>query len=358
MDKEVAYGYLTIVGITLAAASPLPVPVSVHMLIITFAIIWVGSVNSTKKPQEGEDEMEVMQSKDAYMFPIIGSVTLGSLYLVFKYLPKEYVNYVVKAYFFVFGVFVLGAKFSTILASVLPPSTVESLTKQKWSFVVPSFLASKKPEERKDKKPETVVNTPLDLIGYMLSTPVAIWYLTHNHWVASNMFGVAFSIQGIEMISLGSYFNGAVLLGGLFFYDVFWVFGTDVMVTVAKSFDAPIKLLFPQMWEGTPSLLGLGDIVIPGIFIAMMLRFDIKRGDASRPYFKNVMVSYFLGLATTVGVMYAFKAAQPALLYLVPACLGSTMLTGFLRGELKTLMAYNEEKKEEGEAEDDSKKDK
>ena len=25
-------------------------------------------------------------------------------------------------------------------------------------------------------------------------------------------------------------------LGGLFVYDVFWVFGTDVMVTVAKSF--------------------------------------------------------------------------------------------------------------------------
>lgn len=50
---------------------------------------------------------------------------------------------------------------------------------------------------------------------------------------------------------------GCTLLGGLFLYDIFWVkimlkwwlyslnflqvFGTDVMVTVAKSFDAPIK---------------------------------------------------------------------------------------------------------------------
>ena len=33
---------------------------------------------------------------------------------------------------------------------------------------------------------------------------------------------------------------------GLFFYDIFWVFFTPVMVTVAKSFDAPIKLLFPR----------------------------------------------------------------------------------------------------------------
>jgi hypothetical protein len=28
--------------------------------------------------------------------------------------------------------------------------------------------------------------------------------------------------------------------------DIFWVFGTPVMVHVAKNFDAPIKLLFPR----------------------------------------------------------------------------------------------------------------
>ena len=54
--------------------------------------------------------------------------------------------------------------------------------------------------------------------------------------------------------------------------------GTDVMVTVAKSFDAPIKVVWPKdimalvnagllnTPEGTKfSLLGLGDIVLPGI---------------------------------------------------------------------------------------------
>ncbi len=80
-------------------------------------------------------------------------------------------------------------------------------------------------------------------------------------------------------MSVGSYKNAAILLSGLFIYDgefskseydqincepsqaipdlimgislahhsssiaVFWVFGTDVMVTVAKSFDAPIKVM-------------------------------------------------------------------------------------------------------------------
>lgn len=73
---------------------------------------------------------------------------------------------------------------------------------------------------------------------------------------------------------------GFILLWGLFFYDIFWVYGTDVMVTVAKNIDAPIKLLFPLDLLATPdkfSMLGLGDIVIPGIFVALCLKYDIDR---------------------------------------------------------------------------------
>jgi hypothetical protein len=36
-------------------------------------------------------------------------------------------------------------------------------------------------------------------------------------------------------ISLGSFQTGAILLAGLFCYDIFWVFGTDVMMTVATK---------------------------------------------------------------------------------------------------------------------------
>jgi len=39
---------------------------------------------------------------------------------------------------------------------------------------------------------------------------------------------------------------GFVLLGGLFFYDIFFVFGTNVMVTVAVSMDVPIKVRPPS----------------------------------------------------------------------------------------------------------------
>jgi len=69
---------------------------------------------------------------------------------------------------------------------------------------------------------------------------------------------------------MGTFKNGFLLLTLLFFYDIFFVFGTDIMLTVAKGIDAPIKLLFPRDWyhEDGPkfALLGLGDIVMPGFF--------------------------------------------------------------------------------------------
>lgn len=42
-------------------------------------------------------------------------------------------------------------------------------------------------------------------------------------------------------------------------------------------------------------------------------------------------MAYVGGLAATVAVMFYFKAAQPALFYLVPACLGATGVTALWR---------------------------
>lgn len=49
------------------------------------------SDNTTKDvtdEEEEEDEAEKMTAKDAYMFPVYGSLVLFSLYLAFKFLDK------------------------------------------------------------------------------------------------------------------------------------------------------------------------------------------------------------------------------------------------------------------------------
>ena len=62
-----------------------------------------------------------------------------------------------------------------------------------------------------------------------------------------------------------------------------------------------------------------------------------------KPFFFGNIDSYALGLGITVFVMYYFNHAQPALLYLVPCCLGGSMLTGLATGGFKEMWDYNEE---------------
>lgn len=101
------------------------------------------------------------------------------------------------------------------------------------------------------------------------------------------------------------------------------------MVSVATNLDVPIKLLWPKSATFSTArgftMLGLGDIVMPGVFIALALRYDHHRhltstanleGSFAKPYFYATLSAYVVGLVTTMTVMHVFHAAQPALLYL------------------------------------------
>jgi minor histocompatibility antigen H13 len=100
-------------------------------------------------------------------------------------------------------------------------------------------------------------------------------------------------------------------------------------------------------------MLGLGDIVVPGIFIALCLQFDYDQAEKrlskkslgdltsiAKPYFKSCLMAYMLGLMLTITMMHVFRAAQPALLYLSPACILSSIICACWRGELATILRY------------------
>mmetsp|Transcript_35581 Transcript_35581/g.46940 ORF Transcript_35581/g.46940 Transcript_35581/m.46940 type:complete len:456 (-) Transcript_35581:220-1587(-) len=424
------------------------IPVPVNLILTSTAIIYIGCHRSLRlrnaldedgKPKPAE-EREVMTQKDAYKFPIVGSAVLFGLYLLFKFLDKDLVNLLLAIYFSLIGVFTIGVSLDPMIHTIFKSKTTYGKV-YKLPLIGDVDLKF----------------TVSEMISLVFGAIFSAFYFKTKHWTLNNIFGISFCIQGMERISIGSYKVGAILLTGLFFYDIFWVFGTEVMVTVAKSFDGPIKLLFPRAWtsemlkcaevivpreitlgdevtglfktcvnessndvgvtaffetcvtslfegcgvkdgscvsteafeahqaadssaiggmiekcmaKGQFSMLGLGDIVIPGVFIALLLRFDATQaGDMTysdnaafpRPYFNAAALGYMLGLAATVFVMYYFNAAQPALLYLVPACLGASILVGLVRKEFGALFAYSEEdeddKKKEQEKEDSKKQD-
>jgi minor histocompatibility antigen H13 len=83
---------------------------------------------------------------------------------------------------------------------------------------------------------------------------------------------------------------------------------------------------------------------------------------APRPYFYGCVIGYIIAIITTVIIMLLFEHGQPALLYLVPACLGATLINALRLGELKTIWEFTEEnfvndpKEEEDEGEESEKK--
>ncbi|CAH2089884.1 unnamed protein product [Euphydryas editha] len=282
---------------------------------------------------ESGERPETMSNKDALMLPLKASCALFALYIFFQFFYKEYINLLLTGYFSYLGVLALGHLLRH--AASVPNLPYHIL-----------FTRGDN-DSRSD-----IVNynfTSYDVICLVISLCMGAWYLLKKHWIANNLFGIAFAIRGMELLRLNNVATGVILLCGLFLYDIFWVFGTNVMVTVAESFEAPIKLVFPQdllvngLNASNFAMLGLGDIVVPGIFIALLLRFDksLKRG--SEFYFRATFSAYILGLLATILVMHMFKHAQPALLYLVPACLGTPLTLALLRGDINALFNYKDQ---------------
>ncbi|KAJ1664162.1 hypothetical protein EV178_004374 [Coemansia sp. RSA 1646] len=326
---------------------------------------------------EDEDESETVTSEDAYMFPVYGSIALFSMYMIFKYLNKDWVNLLLSGYFALLGVVVMtqiSVRISKTLTGIKLPLFHVALVHQSKALFEMRF-------------------TYLHVAMVVVSSVITGLYLWSKNWVLSNAFGLALSLSAINMIRLDSFKSGMIMLAGLFVYDIFWVFGTEVMVSVAKNFEAPIKVVAPKtLWPDDGKLqftmLGLGDIIVPGVFVALCLRFDRQRyldsiGYAKdkrlpavlkgrhrgfrfpMPYFCACLAAYVAGLTTTIVVMHVFKAAQPALLYLSPACILSVVSMALVRGELGIVFAYNEEsdkkkdsdtKEHEGDDESKSKK--
>lgn len=341
------------------------------LALMAFIPIWMGSQMSLSsigpggmRKADDSDEIvyaEAMTQHDAGMFPVIGTGVLVTLFVLFKFLKlQDYVNMILTAYFVAIGIYAVSSSFAKPFLARLPGCGTQDedaydLSLNLW-FWDPTA------------EPVTLSFTNLDVMAVAVSTLLCLLYaLGGKHWILNNLIALAFCIEGLRSLSIGSYKIGTILLGGLFFYDIFHVFyshhvfGDSTMVTVARGLQAPIAVKFPRQiftsFNTNLSLLGLGDIVLPGVFIALLRRFDAYKSDslsATPVYFIVTYISYIFGLVATFAVMYVFNAAQPALLYLVPAVLGGSFATATLRGEIGDLLSYSEGAQEEDDL--DSKK--
>ncbi|KAJ5600220.1 Peptidase A22B signal peptide peptidase [Penicillium hetheringtonii] len=395
-----------------------------HLLVSALFPIWIGAHASLQRPSsaakppkkdedkgddtedEDDDEeeagpaqkMEGLEPSDALMFPLTAGLTLGGLYLVIKWLEDPAIlNKILSFYFSQMGIFFRRCVFEgcsrvfqadgQVRHSPLPgifgriplPGKILSLL---WSTRNASYQRLQLRLHVRGIIDGKGLIGLLDLFsGLFALGAVGYFAFITKPWWLTNFLGFCFSYGALQFMSPSTFWTGTLILGSLFFYDIYFVFFTPLMVTVATKLDVPIKLLFPRPAGPNDdptvqalAMLGLGDVVIPGMMAGLALRFDLflyyhRKGiqkaqieesesivkpqyqaatgswgerfwaptrasqipevqppyhDArafSKTYFKASIVGYVLGMVTTLLAMQYSNHAQPALLYLVPGVL-------------------------------------
>ncbi|XP_010545677.1 PREDICTED: signal peptide peptidase-like 2 [Tarenaya hassleriana] len=176
-------------------------------------------------------------------------------------------------------------------------------------------------------------------------------------WIGQNILGIALIITVLQIVHVPNLKVGTVLLSCAFLYDIFWVFISkklfheSVMIVVARGDRSgedgiPMLLKIPRMFDpwGGYSIIGFGDILLPGLLIAFSLRYDWLANKTLRTgYFIWAVTAYGLGLLITYVALNLMDGhGQPALLYIVPFTLGTLITLSRKRGDFNVLWTKGE----------------
>ena len=356
-------------------------------------------------PEEQKRRVEGLEPLDALLLPLASGLMLACLYFLIKWVDDPAVlNKILNWYCAVIGVWSVTQMIRDTMSvftsfvypqirdkdgreskQILPPSgALPLLSTPPLSTRISNAISKLRnlPSQRLDVRiyVHNLVQArfkigPQDITSLFLAVvALACFNFIAKPWWLTNLIGFAFAYSTLQIMSPTTSWTGTLLLSALFVYDVYFVFFTPLMVTVATQLDIPVKLIFPRPsrpFENPSkqafSMLGLGDIVLPGMMIGFALRFDLylfylrqqtqriledsksevtkatwhpatggwgERFWTSRDellksrhfqgvlfpktYFRASVVGYILGMLCTFGVMEVYSHAQPALLYLVP----------------------------------------
>ncbi|XP_074207304.1 signal peptide peptidase-like 2B isoform X3 [Camelus bactrianus] len=176
----------------------------------------------------------------------------------------------------------------------------------------------------------------LTLLLALLCVAVSVvWGVFRNEdqwaWILQDALGIAFCLYTLKTIRLPTFKACTLLLLVLFIYDVFFVFitpfltksGNSIMVEVATGPSdsathekLPMVLKVPRL-NTSPlalcdrpfSLLGFGDILVPGLLVAYCHRFDIQV-QSSRVYFVACTIEG--PTSARLGAGFSRRPAAPA----------------------------------------------
>ncbi|MCJ1289086.1 hypothetical protein MMC34_000618 [Xylographa carneopallida] len=284
---------------------------------------------------EQSQRMEGLAPSDAILYPVLTGCVLAGLYFLIKWLKDPAIlNKILNWYLSVFGVLSIAKLLSDCMTTAIsygfPTKYYESRSiweihgKQRYASTRDSDIGRKSVlKPRKSPLPGLASRLPLPayimkalwnfrdfltqplyileayiygvlertripvgpqgLTSFFIAVASVLYFnLVDKPWWLTNLLGFSFSYSALQLMSPTTFWTGTLVLTSLFFYDIYFVFFTPLMITVATKLDIPVKLLFPRppgVNDDTNkkplSMLGLGDVVLPGIMIGLALRFDL-----------------------------------------------------------------------------------
>uniref|UniRef100_A0A3Q3G1S3 Histocompatibility (minor) 13 n=1 Tax=Labrus bergylta TaxID=56723 RepID=A0A3Q3G1S3_9LABR len=156
--------------------------------------------------------------------------------LVLQVFSQEYINLLLSIYFFGLGVLALSHTMSPLMSRIFPAS----FSNKQFQLLFTQGSGESK---------EEIVNYEFDtknLVCLLISSVVGVWYLFKKHWIANNLFGLAFALNGVELLHLNNVSTGCILLGGLFVYDVFWVRHNTSITLISNLFSSLLHFYHSQ----------------------------------------------------------------------------------------------------------------
>lgn len=272
-----------------------------------------------------ESKMEGLSTLDAILFPIVAGCVLTGLYLIIKYLQDpRLLNTILNWYFGIFSVLAVSRMvcdgLDLVHSLAFPHAHISGgilySVEARTQTAIPRNAVGAPPLKTPLPGPFSKLPLPRALVDFAWFLHIlpsrkltfkayirgvsdvriklgihgieglvvgiasmAYFNLVAKPWWLTNLAGFAFAYGTLQIMSPTTFATGTLILVGLFFYDIYFVFFTPMMVTVATNLEIPAKLLFPRP-SGDPlksdlAMLGLGDVVLPGIMIGLALRFDL-----------------------------------------------------------------------------------
>lgn len=230
--------------------------------------------SSDDEENEEQHNMEGLSPKDAILMPLLAGIALSGLYFLLKWMnDPTLLNKILNAYFAIFGVFSVSRLVTDVLdighSIIFPRRHVINGTlyhvNGKEEKAIPVAGNTQGRKALSTPLPGLLASTPLNnklrkmvwddrampsnkwllklylhralaakfkigahgIVGALTGLCVVAYFnLVDKPWYLTNLLGFGFSYGALQLMSPTTFATGSLILGALFFYDIYFVFYT------------------------------------------------------------------------------------------------------------------------------------